>query len=197
MRLISLLSFLLLTSICYGQRLDRFAGPSDLGRNYGYPQIKNYYGYIDSTQTPDEVRDGKEYYFLYFTLTAEIPDIGIRIVNPVPTLAMPDKGDVVSENYYEHEKEKSGRWNTWMALEYEPADMTGWLLLEFNDDGKESPYANNSVIRIKDKKNIRLLPGNYRIVISSSEKKEKIVGGFLVQVGSWGNIKTLELSNGK
>jgi hypothetical protein len=191
-RMTLFICLLLTATSCWCQRLEHFAAFDAQGRKIGYTHIRNYYGFIESDSRPDTVIQGKEVYFLYFHLNDTLPDLGLRIVNPVPALCMPSTGDAVSDNYYAHEQDKSGRFNTWMALEREDAPSE-WRQIEFNDDGKEAPEATNSIIRIDDKKNYRLVPGNYRVVITSS-KKEKLAGGFLVQSGSYGNIKSMNFS---
>lgn len=190
MRISLLLVFLSFYTMAFSQRLERFAGKLD-GRKIGYTHIKGYYGFIGADSIPDSTFGGKEFYFLYFQLDDTITDLGIRIVNPVPELCMPDKGDVVDDLYYEHEKEKSGRFNTWLSLERRTEGF--WTAIASNDDGNEIPEGTNSVIRINTRKQ-PLHPGSYRIVISSSEP-EKIKGGYLVQLGSYTSIKQIKFSN--
>ena len=181
--ILSILFFYLNAS---GQRLERFAGKDASGKMYGYPHIKNYFGYLDETMAPDSLSSEGRYFFLYFTTMDTVSDIGIRIVNPVPTMCMPDKGDVVANNYYEHEQEKSGRFKSKLALEYKKEGSWETVALSNGKDGSAN------TIRIHDNSHV-VIPGNYRISVFAP-KEEKLIGGFLIQVGSFSNIKSLLLT---
>lgn len=192
-----ILLLFLLPYITAAQRLDRFAGVDASGKITGYQHIKSYYGFIDSLQKPEINKEGLKCYFLYFTLYDTLSDLGIRILNPVPELAMPDKGDEVSEKYYEHEKDKSGAFNPHISLERqqisnEPGALQ-WERFNFIKEDKDKPDATSTVLRITDEKKTRLLPNTYRIVISTTSKQE-ISSGFLVQLGSMGIIKSVKLT---
>lgn len=188
------------SSLVSAQRLDRFGAETGseardgfIHRN-GYTGIVSYYGYIKPHTAPDDMRDGKSLYYLYFYLNDSLPEIGIRIIAPVPVVIMPGKGDLVSDNYYQYEKDKSNTFNTWIALERAYSiktfadvatkfEKTGWLQLSYNDDADEMFNKTNSLIRIINSPKKNIVPGLYRIVISASEKEE-VKGGFLVQLGS-------------
>ncbi|MEP7264966.1 MAG: LipL32 family surface lipoprotein [Bacteroidota bacterium] len=194
----ALISLVLLVTICHAQRLERFADSNNSGRQTGYQHIKNYFDFIDSLQVPDAILEEGSFYYIYFSLADTLPNLGLRIVNPVPVYAMPDKGDEVTTNYYANEKNVTAVFNSWMALEKDTAmnenGLRTYMRIAANDDGKEVPEYTNSIIRMHSKKNEFITPGNYRIAISSS-KKEKITGRFLLQLGSDGNIKQVKLSS--
>jgi hypothetical protein len=192
-----ILLLFLLPYFSIAQRLDRFAGFDASGNKTGYQHIKSYYGFIDSLMKPEINKEGLKCYYVYFSLSDTLTDLGIRIVNPVPELAMPDKGDEVSDNYYEHEKDKSGAFNPHITLQkkqtgIEPGNMQ-WESFNFIRDDKDKPDPATTVLRIIDKKKNRLVPNQYRIVISSSSNNE-IRSGFLVQLGSMGIIKSVKLT---
>ena len=190
---------LLTTFNCPAQRLDRFG--ADTGsesrdgfiRRMSYETTISYFGYIKPGTAPDDMRAGKELFFLYFYLQDSVPELGARIIAPVSNLIMPDKGDLVAENYYSNEKDKKNTFNTWIAIEraysiksFEEIttkfDKTGWLQLAANDDSGELFNKTNSVIRIHNLFEKPIVPGLYRIVISTTTKDE-VKGGYLVQLG--------------
>ena len=209
--------FCLISVICISiafsgsaQRLDRFGaetGSEDrdgfIHRN-GYTGIVSYYGYIKPGSVPDDMRDGKSLYYLYFYLNDSLPEIGARIIAPVPRVIMPGKGDLVADNYYLNEKDKTHTFNTWLAIERAYSiknfadittkfDKTGWLQLSFNDDADEMFNKTNSLIRIINSAKKNIIAGLYRIVISTSGKEE-VKGGFLIQLGSTSGLPGVRLT---
>ena len=200
-RLIIVLYFFAAATISNAQRLDRFgAETGSSNRNgsvhrLGYTDIKSYYGYIEPGSVPDKLSGGRFYYYLYFYISDTLPEIGVRMIAPVPELISPDKGDFASENYFAMEKEKSLSFNTWIELERaeqikskeeisEKIDDATWKLLGFNDDAEEMFNKTNSLLRLKSNPREPLIPGLYRVAFTSSGKKEEVKGGFLIQVGS-------------
>jgi len=179
------------------QRLDRFG---DANR-FSYNKIVTYFGYADSLMKPDEVHNDTGYYHMYFWLSDSVSEIAVRMISPVPVVVMPDRGDIVSENYYEHEKDKTDYFDTWFSLDRaeeikEQGNIavtknTRWLQLGYNDDSSElfpQPSGNryNSLMRIKSKHDIpgkTITAGLYRIRFTSY-KKGKVKGSYLIQVGT-------------
>jgi hypothetical protein len=171
-----------------GQRLDRFGSANRIS----YNKISSYFGYADSLNKPDETRKDTGYYFMYFWLNDSVAETGVRLISPVPDVVMPDRGDLVSDNYYENEKDKTNYFDTWISLERTPEIVAkenipgfktaAWVQLGFNDDSSElfpQPSGNlyNSLLRIK-----KLPAGLYRVRFTSY-KKGKVRGSYLLQVG--------------
>ena len=76
--------------VANAQKLDKFG--ADLGKKsvmgkeirVPYSDVVSYYGFIKPGATPDETRDGKKYYYLYMWVPVAAPEIGIRMVSPIP-----------------------------------------------------------------------------------------------------------------
>lgn len=199
----SLLSFLFLflsSSLSYAQRLSPF-GSETSQRKYGeqvnrnpYDASLSYFECIDPGNAFVIKENEKEFYILYFFIEDTLTEIGFRVLSPVPELTSPNKGHLVTENFY-NSKNKSKGFNSFLSiskadglekrnelLNYK-AEPT-WRLIGENDDSKEMENQQNSLIRIVNgKNNIFLWPGLYRIQISTSEKEE-LIGSFLLQIGT-------------
>ncbi len=179
------------------QRLDRFGSANRIS----YAKIVSWFGYADSLSKPDLILNDTAYYSLYFWLSDSASEIGARIISPVPEVVMPDRGDLVSENYYASEKDKTNYFDTWISLELAkeisvPEEIgrtktATWIPLGYNDDSSElfpQPSGNsyNSLMRIKSKQDTsekHLSAGLYRIRFTSY-KKGKVRGSYLIQVGT-------------
>jgi hypothetical protein len=179
------------------QRLDRFGGVN----KYSYNKIVTYFGYADSLSKPDEVRNDTGYYHMYFWLSDSVAELAARMISPVPVVVMPDRGDLVSENYYANEKDKTYYFDPWISIERangitEQKDIaksksSTWIQLGFNDDSNElfaQPSGNhyNSLIRIKRRNDIGqkpFTPGLYRVRFTAY-KKGKVRGSYLLQIGT-------------
>jgi hypothetical protein len=174
---------------CDAQRLDRFGKANRIS----YDRIATYFGYADSLSKPDEVRNDTGYYHMYFWLNDSVSELGVRMISPVPEVVMPDRGDLVSENYYENEKDKVNYFDPWISLERSneisilsdvaKTKTETWIPLAFNDDSAElfkqpSGNAYNSLLRIRS-----ATAGLYRIRFTSY-KKGKVRGSYLIQVGA-------------
>ncbi len=194
------------------QRLDRFGADTGsetrngIPHRIGYTDIKNYFGYIEPGAPADGIQEGKNIFFLYTYINDTLPEIGVRIITPLHETVSPNKGDFVSENYYENEKERTNSFNSWIALEYadnikSQADISTnpkgilWDQLGFNDDSNELYNKTNSVLRIKSTTKKTLKPGLYRIVFSSAKEKEVVKGGFLIQLGSTISLPGVKLTS--
>lgn len=206
---ILLLNFLIVVSST-GQRLERFGAETGMEERNGivhrsgYSGLVNYYGYIKHGASPDDMRNGKPVFYLYFYLNDTLPEIGVRLITPVPEVVFPDKGDIVSENYLQNENEKSGTFNSWIILERAYSiksfadiatklDKTGWLRLDQNDDADELLNKTNSLLRIKATDKQFIPPGLYRVGISTL-KNDEVKGGFLLQLGATIALPGVKLS---
>ncbi len=199
------------TSEIYSQRLDKFSYENpEAGYKITYAKVVTYFGYIEPGSKPDEIINGKNLYYLYFRISDTIPEIGVRMISPVPYVVMPDRGDLVSDNYFDNEKDKTNYFDPWIAIEralnfntetFSKNDSAyKWVQLGFNDDSSELfPQPNgkfyNALLRIKNKTSLPslfLIPGLYRIAFTN-DKKNEVRGGFVVQLGSTNFIPALTL----
>jgi hypothetical protein len=71
-----------------------------------YTDVISYFGYIKQGATPDEEIDGKKYYYLYMWIPVASPEIGIRMVSPVPKSMKPGTGDFVMDEYTANKDDK-------------------------------------------------------------------------------------------
>ena len=106
------------------QKLDKFgadmAKKSVMGKEVRVPytDMITYYGYVKPGAAPDETKDGKKYFYLYVWIPAAAPEIGIRMISPVPEkMAEPDKGDIVSPDYTANKTDTKNYYDTWISLE--------------------------------------------------------------------------------
>src|SRR3569832_2274267 len=89
----------------HAQKLDKFG--ADMGKKsvmgkeirIPYTDVTSYYGYIQPGSKPDEERDGKNYYYLYVWIPAAAPELGVRMVSPVPAKLAPEKTDYVAPEF--------------------------------------------------------------------------------------------------
>jgi len=197
-------SFLTVAAGCAG--LPTFG--SDLGKQEAmgqevrppYTSVISYYGYVAPGGEPDEVRDGKKMYYLYLWVPAVAPEIGVRMISPVKSLAKADpKKDFIDPAYLAN-KDSDAYFDTWVRFErclaaVNPEDITKpcaqWVTFGENDDSSELP-ANpggskyNSVLRLAtstDDPLKALVRGMYRVAFTTYKVGE-VQGTFLAQVGA-------------
>ena len=197
----------LFSTFAFAQKLDKFS--ADLGKKVvmnkeirlPYTDVLSYYGFIDSSSKPDEERDGKKYYYLYVWIPAAAPELGVRMISPVPDKQTPEKQDVVSESYT-NSTDKTSYFDTWITLERaggitskdqikEKASTCTWKSYGQNDDSGELPAQPsgskyNSLMRITSEVSNpekALVTGLYRIGFTTYKKGE-VQGSFLAQVGA-------------
>ncbi|HMT30942.1 MAG TPA: LipL32 family surface lipoprotein, partial [Bacteroidia bacterium] len=159
-------------------------------------------GYIKPGAAPDEKKDGKNYYYLYLWIPAAAPELGIRMISPVPDKMAPEATDFVAADYKGNESDKTNYFDTWITLERadgvtKPEDITAkgkgasWNKYDSNDDSSEMPAQPsgskyNSLMRItSDAGNPTkaLVMGLYRIGFTTFKTGE-VQGSFLAQVGA-------------
>ncbi len=191
------------------QKLDKFG--ADMGKKsvmgkdirVPYTDMLTYYGYIKAGATPDETKDGKKYYYLYLWIPAAAPELGVRMISPVPEkMADPDKEDIVAEDYTANKTDKTNYFDTWITLERADGissvgDIEGkvktakWNRYDVNDDSGEMPAQPsgskyNSLMRITSEVSNplkALVTGLYRVGFTTYKTGE-VQGSFLAQVGA-------------
>jgi hypothetical protein len=189
------------------QKLDKFG--ADMGKKslmgkevrVPYTDVVSYYGYIKPGTKPDEVKNGKNYYYLYVWIPAAAPELGVRMASPVPEKMAPEKTDYVSANYTENAADKKSFFDTWIALEradgivtkadLKKAKTASWKTYDQNDDSSEMPAQPsgskyNSLMRITSDVNNptkALVAGLYRVCFTTY-KKGDVNGSFVAQLGA-------------
>lgn len=191
----------------YAQKLDKFGAEmgkkSVMGKEIRVPytDVVSYYGYIKPGSKPDEVRGGKNYYYLYVWIPAAAPELGIRMASPVPGKMAPEKTDYVSAAYTENKADATSYFDTWISLEradgivakgdLAKAAKASWKAYDTNDDSSEMPAQPsgskyNSLMRISSDMNNpakALVAGLYRVGFTTYKTGE-VKGSFVAQLGA-------------
>jgi hypothetical protein len=190
------------------QKLDKFG--ADMGKKsiagkeirVPYTDQLTYFGYVKPGTAPDEKRDGKSYYYLYVWIPAVAPEIGVRMISPVPADMKMGATDIVSEDYTANSADKTNYFDTWISLEKAEGivsmDMVAskaagakWNTIEQNDDSGEMPAQPsgskyNSLMRVTSEVSNpmkALTVGLYRIGFTTYKKGE-VQGSFMAQLGA-------------
>lgn len=194
------------------QKLGKFG--ADLGKKsvmgkeirVPYTSVTSYYGYIGSDAKPDEEKGGKKYYYLYVWIPVAAPELGIRMISPVPENEKPGAGDFQMAAYAKNAADRTNYFDTWIAFDKASGVMSAgdikakaktasWSTIENNDDSGEMP-ANpggskyNSLMRITSEvsnPSKALTVGLYRIGFTTF-KTGDVKGSFLAQIGAPINI---------
>ena len=196
------------TQTSEAQKLDKFG--ADMGKKsvmgkevrVPYTDLISYYGYIKPGATPDAKVDGKNYYYLYVWIPAVAPEIGIRMISPVPDKMAPEETDFVAADYTANAGDKTNYFDTWITLERaggvtKPEEIVSkgasasWNSFGVNDDSSEMPAQPsgskyNSLMRVTSETSDplkSLVVGLYRIGFTTFKTGE-VQGGFLAQVGA-------------
>lgn len=206
--LLTAISFAVLTGSAIAQKVDKFG--ADMGKKsvmgkeirVPYTDMMTYYGYVKPGSKPDEERDGKKYYYVYVWIPAVAPEIGVRMISPVPDKMEPAEGDMMAPDYKENAADKTNYFDTWISFE-RALDVTAvadaatkgktakWISYGNNDDSSELPAQPsgskyNSVLRITSETSDplkSLVAGLYRIGFTTYKKGE-VQGSFVAQIGA-------------
>lgn len=195
-------------SIATAQKLDKFgadlAKKSVMGKEIRVPytDMVSYYGFIKPGSAPDEIKNGKKMYYIYVWVPVAAPEIGIRMVSPVPDGMKPSGTDYVSADYTANASDTKSFFDTWVTferaegilkLEDVPAKAKSatWTKIESNDDSGEMPAQPsgskyNSLMRITSETSNptkSLVMGLYRIGFTTYKTGE-VQGSFLAQMGA-------------
>ncbi|HMI08219.1 MAG TPA: LipL32 family surface lipoprotein [Flavobacterium sp.] len=190
------------------QKLDKFgadlAKKTVMGKELRVPytDIQSYYGFIKPGAKPDEVVGGKKMYYVYVWVPVAAPEIGIRMISPVPDSMKASDKDYVTEDYKANATDTKSFFDTWVTLERAEGVMkledaaakaksAKWIKIESNDDSSEMPAQPsgskyNSLMRItSDTSNPTksLVMGLYRIGFTTYKTGE-VQGSFLAQIGA-------------
>ena len=190
------------------QKLDKFT--ADLGKKVvmgkdvrvPYTEVISYYSYVKPGCKPDEVREGKNFFYLYIWIPVAAPEIGVRMASPVPEKMSPEKTDFVTADFTDNKADKTNYFDTWISFErangivsvddiLPKAGSVSWMNLGQNDDSGEMPAQPsgrkyNSLMRITSDINDplkSLVIGLYRIGFTTY-KVGDVQGSFLAQVAA-------------
>ena len=209
---LGILSVVALSAICSNnvnaQELDKFK--ADMGKKsvmgkevrVPYTDVISYYGYVKPGAKPDEEKGGKKYYYLYVWIPAVAPEIGIRMISPVPAKMAPEATDFKAADYDANKADTKNFFDTWISFEKaegvtSAADIATkgktakWNQIDSNDDSGEMPAQPsgskyNSMMRITSEVSNplkALTVGLYRIGFTTYKTGE-VQGSFAAQLGS-------------
>ncbi|MEI7499262.1 MAG: Lipl32 family lipoprotein [Bacteroidota bacterium] len=193
--------------ILNAQKLDKFG--ADLGKKsmmgkeirVPYTSLTSYFGFVKPGAVPDETKNGKKFYYLYLWIPAVAPEIGIRMISPVPEGMKPSETDFVGADYKANEGNTKDYFDTWITLERAngvatvddimKGKNTTWNTYASNDDSGELPAQPsgskyNSLMRITSETSDplkALVVGLYRIGFTTYKVGE-VQGSFVAQVGA-------------
>ena len=167
-----------------------------------YTSMVSYYGYVKPGTAPDATVNNKKMYYLYIWIPVAAPEIGIRMISPIPSDLKPSGTDFVSASYNDNAVERTTYFDTWINLEkadgiMKKEDITAkgktatWNVFDSNDDSGEMPKqpsgsAYNSLMRVTSEVSNPLKAltiGLYRIGFTTYKTGE-VQGSFLAQVGA-------------
>lgn len=167
-----------------------------------YTDMTSYFGFIKPGSKPDEVKAGKKMYYIYVWIPVAAPEIGIRMISPVPEGMSPSDKDYKSADYVANAADTKSFFDTWVTFERADgifkiedvaakAKTASWTKIDSNDDSSEMP-ANpkgskyNSLMRITSNPSDptkSLVMGLYRIGFTTYKTGE-VEGSFLAQLGA-------------
>ncbi len=197
-----------ISSLINAQKLDKFG--ADLGKKsvmgkeirVPYTDLTSYFGFIKPGAAPDEVKGGKKMYYIYVWIPIAAPEIGVRMISPVPDGTKTSDKDYVSAAYTENAADVKNFFDTWITLERaegilkledvaSKAKSAKWITIDKNDDSSEMPSQPsgskyNSLMRITSSTSDptkSLVMGLYRIGFTTYKTGE-VQGSFLAQLGA-------------
>jgi putative surface lipoprotein len=181
----------------FGSSIEKKVGPKTV--KVPYTDVISYLGYA-APGNEDETKDGKKFYYIYVWIPAVAPELGLRMMSPVPK-GFKTKGATISADYTANESSKDF-FDTYITLERssiiskdgiteDGIKNAKWITLERNDDSGEMPKqpsgsSYNSLLRYKSDVNNpekALTIGLYRIGFTTYKTGE-VHGTFLAEVAA-------------
>ena len=141
-------------------------------------------------------------YYVYVWIPIAAPEIGVRMISPVPDSMKPSDKDYVTAEYTANAADTKNFFDTWVSLERAEgilkledvaakAKGAKWTVIDQNDDSSEMPAQPsgskyNSLMRITSETSNpvkSLVMGLYRIGFTTYKHGE-VQGSFLAQIGA-------------
>lgn len=180
----------------FGSSVTKQVGPKTVA--VPYTDVVTYLGHA-APGNQDEVKDGKNFYYLYVWIPAVAPELGVRMMSPVGETSV--KGAIESPEYLAN-KDSKDYFDTYITLERsnivskdkiseEGIANATWITLERNDDSSEMPKnpggsSYNSLLRYESVPSDplkALTAGLYRVGFTTFKKGE-VNGTFLAEVAA-------------
>ncbi len=181
----------------FGSSIEKKMGPKTI--KVPYTDVISYLGYASPGQE-DEVKDGKKFYYIYVWIPLAAPELGVRMMSPVPA-KYKNKKAIQSEQYTKNNSSKD-YFDTYITLERsdiisvdkiseEGVKKANWVVFERNDDSGEMPKqpsgsSYNSLLRYKSEVSNpakALVAGLYRVGFTTYKRGE-VNGTFLAEVAA-------------
>lgn len=200
----------LLTTTLFGPSCSATLGSfgGDLGRETSplgsvripYADLVGYFGYAQPGAPPDEVRGTQKAFYVYLWLPRAVPELGARMISPVPSSIKPTPRDIVDTAFRQKSMEDAASFfDPWIRIERCPTAASPedtakpcgqWVVLGDNDDAEELPALptgvhGNALLRITSVNDDPLKSvgrGLYRIAFGTT-KSGDIKGTYLLQIG--------------
>lgn len=107
-----------LGSASFGQKLPTFS--AELGKKVvmgkdvriPYTSVVSYFDYVMPGAAPDEVRQNRKYYYVYVWVPIAAPEIGIRMISPVPNKAKTKDTDYITQDYLDNKNDTEKYFDT-------------------------------------------------------------------------------------
>lgn len=182
----------------FGSSITKSVGPKTIA--VPYTDVATYLGYA-SPGNEDEVRDEKKFYYIYIWIPAVAPELGVRMMSPVPSKYKGLKKATEAQSYKDNES-SDAYFDTYITIERSnivskdkisdaAVSDAKWVVLESNDDSSEMPEnpggsSYNSLLRYKSEASNpakALTAGLYRIGFTTYKRGE-VNGTFLAEVAA-------------
>ncbi|AZQ62493.1 hypothetical protein EI427_09645 [Flammeovirga pectinis] len=181
----------------FGSSIEKTVGPKTI--KVPYTDVISYLGYAANGQE-DEIKDDKKFYYIYVWIPLAAPELGIRMMSPVPD-KYKNKKAIVSAEYADNKGSKD-YFDTYITLERsdiisasnisdDAVKNATWVVFDKNDDSSEMPKqpsgsSYNSLFRYKSEVSNpakALTAGLYRVGFTTYKKGE-VNGTFLAEVAA-------------
>lgn len=181
----------------FGSSIEKTVGPKTI--KVPYTDVISYLGHAANGQE-DEVKDGKKFYYIYVWIPLAAPELGVRMMSPVPA-KYKNKNAIVSTEYASN-KGSEDYFDTYITLERsniisasniseDAVKNATWVVLTKNDDSGEMPKqpsgsSYNSLLRYTSEVSDplkALTAGLYRVGFTTYKRGE-VNGTFLAEVAA-------------
>ncbi|RYF10218.1 MAG: hypothetical protein EOO40_05570 [Deltaproteobacteria bacterium] len=164
-----------------------------------YTTLRSFFGYVVPGAEPDEVRDDKKLHYVYVWVPGVTPELGVRMLSPAKSYALPKEGDLVDAAFLAN-RGSDVYFDPWIRFERcvtaaNPEDIVkpcaNWVIFGDNDDADELPAQpngnrGNALVRVRsstDDPTHALVRGVYRVAFTTNKPGE-VQGSYLLQVGA-------------
>ncbi|TNE52855.1 MAG: hypothetical protein EP338_13790 [Bacteroidetes bacterium] len=184
----------------FGSSVQKKVGPKTV--RVPYTSSTTYLGYAEPG-SEDAIVDGKKFNYIYVWIPAVAPEIGVRMMSPVPPKIAAKLNNPGKSPNYDQNKDSQEYFDTYITLEKsdiisikggitpERIAAANWHKMAYNDDNSEMPSQPsgknyNSLMRVKSQTSDplnSLTVGLYRIGFTTFKTGE-VKGTFMAEVAA-------------